>query len=66
MLISGTLLDDLCVFCVALTRAKEQAFISVSGDRFDACGQQYTCGKVCCFALVDGIKLINFASKVEN
>ena len=56
---TGTLLDDLCVFYVALTRAKKQAFISASGERFNARGQQFTGGKVCCFALVDGVKLIN-------
>ena len=58
----GTLLDDLCVFYVALTRAKRQAFISASGERYNAHDQQFTGGKVCCFALVDGVKLINAAS----
>lgn len=57
---TSTLLDDLCVFYVALTRAKKQAFISASGERFNARGQRYTGGKICCFALVDGIKLIYF------
>lgn len=61
----GPLLDDLCVFYVALTRAKRQAFISASGERYNARGQRYTGGKVCCFALVDGVKLIN-AAKVTN
>lgn len=60
---AGTLLDDLCVFYVALTRAKKQAFISASGERFNARGQHFTGGKVCCFALVDGVKLINAALK---
>lgn len=59
--ISGTLLDDLCVFYVALTRAKRQAFISASGERFNSSGRQFTGGKICCFALVNGIKLINAA-----
>lgn len=30
------LLDDLCVFYVALTRAKKQVFISASGERYNA------------------------------
>lgn len=60
---AGTLLDDLCVFYVALTRAKKQAFISASEERFNARGQRFTGGKVCCFALVDGVKLINAALK---
>ena len=55
----GTLLDDLCVFYVALTRAKKQAFISASGERFNSKGQQFTGGKVCCFSLVNGVRLIN-------
>ena len=55
----GTLLDDLCVFYVALTRARRQAFISASGERYNAHGQQFTGGKVCCFAFVNGVKLIN-------
>lgn len=57
----GTLLDDLCVFYVALTRARRQAFISASGERYNARGQQFNGGKVCCFALVNGVKLINAA-----
>ncbi|HQE49002.1 MAG TPA: ATP-dependent helicase [Fervidobacterium sp.] len=64
--ILGTLLDDFCVFYVALTRAKKQAFISASRERFNADSQQFTSGKICCFALVDGVKLINVAPKVEN
>lgn len=59
----GTLLDDFCVFYVALTRSKRQAFISASGERFNSKGTQFTNGKVCCFALVNGVKLINAASK---
>lgn len=55
----STLLDDLCVFYVALTRAKMQAFISASGERFNAREQRFTGGKICCFALVDGVKLID-------
>lgn len=48
------LIDDFCVFYVALTRAKRQTFISASG-------KQFTRGKICCFALVNGIKLIDAA-----
>lgn len=57
----GPLLDDLCVFYVALTRAKRQAFISASGERYNACGKQFTGVKVCCFASVNGVKLMNAA-----
>lgn len=62
----GPLLDDLCVFYVALTRAKRQAFISASGERYNARGRQFTGGKICCFASVDGVKLINAASQSKN
>ena len=55
------LLDDLCVFYVALTRAKKQVFISASGERYNARGRQFTGGKICCFALVNGVRLINAA-----
>jgi DNA helicase-2/ATP-dependent DNA helicase PcrA len=64
--ITGTLLDDLCVFYVALTRAKKQAFISASGERFNARGQQFDGGKICCFALIDGVKLINATQKTAT
>lgn len=57
----GPLLDDLCVFYVALTRAKKQVFISASGERYNARGRQFTGGKICCFALVNGVRLINAA-----
>ena len=55
------LLDDLCVFYVALTRAKKQVFISASEERYNARGRQFAGGKICCFALVNGVKLINAA-----
>lgn len=53
------ILDDLCVFYVGLTRAKKQAFISASAERFNAKGQRFTNGKMCCLALIEGIKLVN-------
>ena len=53
------LLDDLCVFYVGLTRARKQIYISASAERFNAQGRQFTDGKVCCFALVNGVKLVN-------
>lgn len=56
---SESLLDDFCVFYVALTRAKKQAYISASKERFNASGTRYNSGKICCFALVNGIKLID-------
>lgn len=62
----GTLLDDLCVFYVALTRARRQAFISASGERYNAHGQQFTGGKVCCFAFINGVKLINAATNSSD
>lgn len=54
-----SLLDDFCVFYVALTRAKKQAYISASKERFNASGARYDSGKICCFALVNGIALVN-------
>lgn len=60
------ILDDLCVFYVGLTRAKKQAYISASAERFNAQGQQFTNGKICCLALIDGIKLVNANPPVSN
>jgi len=60
--IKNMLLDDLCVFYVALTRAKKQVFISASAERFNSQGRKFTNGKICCFALVNGIKLENAGS----
>ncbi|NPV89872.1 MAG: ATP-dependent helicase [Firmicutes bacterium] len=53
-----TILDDLCVFYVGLTRARKQAYISASAERFNAQGRQFTNGKICCLALVNGVKLV--------
>jgi len=52
------LLDDLCVFYVGLTRARKQAYISASAERFNASGRQFTNGKICCLTLIDGIALV--------
>jgi DNA helicase-2/ATP-dependent DNA helicase PcrA len=54
----NSLLDDLCVFYVGLTRARKQAYISASAERFNARGQQFTNGKICCLALIKGVKLV--------
>ena len=54
----NNILDDLCVFYVALTRARKQAYISASAERFNSTGRQFTNGKFCCFAMLDGIKLV--------
>ncbi len=54
----NSLLDDLCVFYVGLTRARKQAYISASAEGFDARGQQFANGKICCLALVKGVKLV--------
>ena len=54
----SAILDDLCVFYVGLTRAKKQAYLSASAERFNAQGRQFTNGKLCCLALVTGVKLI--------
>ncbi|MDR1166488.1 MAG: ATP-dependent helicase [Deltaproteobacteria bacterium] len=54
-----TILGDLSVFYVGLTRAKKQAFISASAERFNAQGRQFTNGKLCCLAKIDGLKPIN-------
>jgi DNA helicase-2/ATP-dependent DNA helicase PcrA len=56
--IKSKLLDDLCVFYVALTRAREQAYISASVERFNAQGKKSTNGKLCCFATIKGLKPI--------
>lgn len=61
-----SLLDDLCVFYVALTRAKKQVFISASDERYNARGRQFTGGKICCFASVSGVMLINAAQNSDN
>lgn len=53
-----TILDDLCVFYVGLTRARKQAYISASAERFNAQGRQFTNGKICCLALINGVKLV--------
>jgi DNA helicase-2/ATP-dependent DNA helicase PcrA len=55
----SAILDDLCVFYVGVTRARKQAFVSASAERFNASGRQFTSGRVCCLALINGIKLIN-------
>ena len=53
-----TLIDDFCVFYVAMTRAKKQAFISASREWFNAQGKKFTDGQICCFALVNGVELV--------
>lgn len=60
------LLDDLCVYYVALTRSKKQVFISASGERYNARGRQFTGGKICCFALINGVKLIYATKDSDN
>jgi len=57
-----TILDDLCVFYVGLTRARKQAYISASAERFNAQGRQFTNGKICCLALINGVKLVKAES----
>jgi len=52
------ILDDLCLFYVGLTRARKRAYISASAERFDAQGQQFVNGKICCLALIVGVKLV--------
>ena len=60
--LAESLLDDFCVFYVALTRARKQAYISASRERFNASGTRYDSGKICCFALVNGVKLVDASS----
>jgi len=62
----NAILDDLCVFYVGLTRAKKQAYISASAERFNAQGRQFTNGKICCLALVDGVKLVQADSFMSS
>jgi len=38
------LLNDLCVFYVGLTRAKKQAYVSASNERYNANGNQFMKG----------------------
>jgi DNA helicase II / ATP-dependent DNA helicase PcrA len=57
--ILNSLLDDLCVFYVGLTRARKQVYISASAERFNANGKQFSNGKVCCLAMVNGVKLVD-------
>jgi len=52
------IIDDLCVFYVGLTRAKKQVYISASAERFNSSNRQFTNGKICCLAMVDGVKLV--------
>ena len=52
------ILDDLCLFYVGLSRAKKQAYISASAERFNAGGKRFMNGKVCCLALIKGLKLV--------
>jgi DNA helicase-2/ATP-dependent DNA helicase PcrA len=54
-----TLVDDLCVFYVALTRAKKQVFITASAERYNSSGRLFSNSKAACFAFVEGIKLTN-------
>jgi DNA helicase-2/ATP-dependent DNA helicase PcrA len=56
--IQSQLLDDLCVFYVGLTRAKKQVYVSASAERFNSKGRQFTNGKICCLAMVNGVKLV--------
>ncbi|MBC5735082.1 UvrD-helicase domain-containing protein [Lawsonibacter hominis] len=60
--LAESLLDDFCVFYVALTRARKQVYISASKERFNASGVRYNTGKICCFALANGIKLVDASS----
>lgn len=53
------LLNDLCVFYVGLTRARKQAYVSASCERFNTSGKQFMSGKFCCFAKLQGVKLVN-------
>jgi len=55
------ILDDLCLFYVGLSRAKKQAYISASAERFNASGKRFMNGKVCCLALLKGLKLVKAA-----
>jgi DNA helicase-2/ATP-dependent DNA helicase PcrA len=56
--IHAQILDDLCVFYVGLTRAKKQVYISASAERFNSSGRRFINGKICCLAMVDGVKLV--------
>lgn len=53
------LLEELCVFYVAITRAKKQVYISSSSERFNAKGRRFDDSILSCLPLMKGITLIN-------
>lgn len=52
------LLEDLCVFYVAITRARRQVYISASPERFNSNGRQFNDSRVCCMSFLSGVKLV--------
>lgn len=53
------LVEELCVFYVAITRARKQAFISSSKERFNANGRRFENSLLGCIASLKGINLLH-------
>jgi len=51
------LLEELCVFYVAITRAKQQVFITSSHQRFNSQGREFNNSVLSCLPLLPGIQL---------
>lgn len=51
------LLEELCVFYVAITRARNQVYITSSRERFNTNGRQFRNSLLSCLPLLKGIKL---------
>jgi DNA helicase-2/ATP-dependent DNA helicase PcrA len=51
------LLEELCVFYVAITRARKQVYITSSSERFNASGKRFENSVLSCLPLLKGILL---------
>lgn len=51
------LLEELCVFYVAITRARKQVYITSSSERFNSAGRRFDNSVLGCFPLLKGIVL---------
>lgn len=52
------LLEELCVFYVAITRARKQVYISSSSERYNASGRKFDNSILSCLPMMKGIALI--------
>lgn len=53
------LLEELCVFYVAITRARKQVYITSSSERFNATGRRFDNSVLGCLSQLKGIVLCN-------